>query len=64
MSFSKELANYSVYTKHMLLNLVFHTASVEGSKKNHRLALNSYTGLKMKMLKSVVSIYNYKEIFH
>lgn len=32
-SFFKELANYNVYTKHLLLNLVFHAAHVKGSKK-------------------------------
>lgn len=26
-SFSKRLANYTVYTKHVLLNLAFHTVS-------------------------------------
>lgn len=62
-SFSKKLADYTVYTKHVLLNLAFHTAS-RAVKKNHRLALNCYPGFKMKVLKPVVNIYNYKETFH
>lgn len=33
MSLSKELANYILYTKCVLPNQVFHTASVKDSKK-------------------------------
>lgn len=60
---SKELANCSVYTKHMLLNLVFHTVSIKASQIDHHLSLNCCTIFKVKILKSIVSVHIHKELY-